>query len=160
MVAMSCGIAHGMRVPAWQIGVGWKALLRQPAGAGHRDNSHQKIAFRQRPRTDPPELQALSNEGCGPALNLWPALHGTASVSRRCHVHCLRRRRQRKNSLLLQLRQNRSSRLPPRQETGDAQVVSLFFVAPARRYNFERVSSWMTMLRSGPTRDPRGAGVR
>jgi hypothetical protein len=26
------------------------------------------------------KLQALSNEGCGPALNLWPALHGTASV--------------------------------------------------------------------------------
>ena len=60
MVAMSCGIAHGMRVPAWQIGIGWKALLRQPAREGHRDNSHQKIAFRQRRRTHAPVNRMLS----------------------------------------------------------------------------------------------------
>src|ERR1700733_12087138 len=43
MVAMSRGIAHGMRVLAWQIRIGWKALLRQPARRKHRTNSHQNL---------------------------------------------------------------------------------------------------------------------
>jgi hypothetical protein len=66
MVAMSSGIAHGMRVPAWQIGIGWKALLRQPAREGHRDNSHQKIAFRPRQRTDPCEAPGSEQRGLRP----------------------------------------------------------------------------------------------
>ena len=41
MVAMSRRVAHGMRVLAWQIRIGWKALLRQAAGARGRNNSHQ-----------------------------------------------------------------------------------------------------------------------
>ena len=41
MVAVARGIVHGMRVLAWQIRIGWQALLRQPAGARRRDNSHQ-----------------------------------------------------------------------------------------------------------------------
>jgi hypothetical protein len=64
MVPMSCGIAHGMRVPAWQIGIGWKALLRQPAREGHRDNRHQKIAFRQRQRTHAP-VNRMMPRGAG-----------------------------------------------------------------------------------------------
>jgi hypothetical protein len=64
MVAMSFGIAHGMRAPSWQIGIGWKALLRQPAREGHRDNSHQKIAFRQRRRTHAP-VNRMMSRGAG-----------------------------------------------------------------------------------------------
>jgi hypothetical protein len=32
MVAMSGGIAHGMRVLAWQIRIGWKALCGSQRG--------------------------------------------------------------------------------------------------------------------------------
>src|SRR5208283_1126292 len=42
MVAMSRGIAHGMRLRARQIRIGRKALFRQPARTQHRTDSHEK----------------------------------------------------------------------------------------------------------------------
>lgn len=79
------------------------------------------------------KLQTLSNEGCGPVLNLRPALHGTASVSKRCSVHRLRRRLQRrKNPLLPHLRQNESSEVSPRQETGSPRLVIILFTGGMR----------------------------
>jgi hypothetical protein len=77
MVAMSGGIAHGMRVLAWQIRVGWKALLRQPAGAGRRNNSHQNFwPAKSENITEPGEaknrrwLLISERRPCGAALSL------------------------------------------------------------------------------------------
>ena len=55
--AMSRRIAHGMRVLAWQIRIGWQTLLRQPAGARRRDT---KIFGLQSLQTSPNPGEALN----------------------------------------------------------------------------------------------------